>query len=166
MGAYDMAARLAKEGYSVITGGGHGVMEAANRGAYEAGGHSIGLNIELPFEQTLNDYTTENYKFQHFFGRKVAMTLDSSAFIYFPGGFGTLDELFEILVLMQTNKIDRTPVVLVGSHFWRPFDAAIREVMLDQYHTIAYEDTELYRIYDNYDDIITYINESYRKEAK
>lgn len=166
MGAYDMAARLAKEGYSIITGGGHGVMEAASRGAYEAGGESIGLNIDLPFEQTLNDYTTDNFKFQHFFGRKVAMTLDSSAFVYFPGGFGTLDELFEILVLMQTKKIDRTPVVLVGSHFWRPFDAAIREVLLDQYQTITYEDTELYRIYDNYDDIIDYINESYRKEKK
>lgn len=166
MGAYDMAARLAKEGFAVITGGGHGVMEAANRGAYEAGGASIGLNIVLPFEQTLNEYTTENFKFQHFFGRKVAMTLDSSAYIYFPGGFGTFDELFEILVLMQTNKIDRTPVVLVGSHFWRPFDAAIREVMLDQYQTIAYEDTELYRIYDNYDDIVDYINESYKNEKK
>ncbi|MGY4893462.1 MAG: TIGR00730 family Rossman fold protein [Candidatus Saccharimonadota bacterium] len=166
MGAYDMAARLAKEGFAVITGGGHGVMEAANRGAYEAGGASIGLNIVLPFEQTLNEYTTENFKFQHFFGRKVAMTLDSSAYIYFPGGFGTFDELFEILVLMQTNKIDKTPVVLVGSHFWRPFDAAIREVMLDQYQTIGYEDTELYRIYDNYDEIVAYINESYKNEKK
>jgi uncharacterized protein (TIGR00730 family) len=166
MGAYDMAARLAKEGFAVITGGGHGVMEAANRGAYEAGGASIGLNIVLPFEQTLNEYTTENFKFQHFFGRKVAMTLDSSAYIYFPGGFGTFDELFEILVLMQTNKIDKTPVVLVGSHFWRPFDAAIREVMLDQYQTINYEDTELYRIYDNYDEIVAYINESYKNEKK
>ncbi|OYW84956.1 Rossman fold protein, TIGR00730 family, partial [Candidatus Saccharibacteria bacterium 32-49-10] len=144
MGAYDMAARMAKEGYAVITGGGAGVMEASNRGAYEAGGHSIGFNIQLPFEQTLNPYTTENFEFQHFFGRKVAMTLDSSAFIYFPGGFGTFDELFEILALQQTRKIDRTPIVLVGSEFWRPFDAAIRNVMLDKYQTISYEDTELY----------------------
>ncbi len=158
MGAYDMAARLAREGFAVITGGGHGVMEAANRGAYEAGGTSIGLNILLPFEQTLNEYTTENYQFQHFFGRKVAMTLESSAFLYYPGGFGTFDELFEILALMQTRKIDKAPVILVGSDFWRPFDAAIREVMLDKYHTIDYEETELYRIYDNYDDIVAYIN--------
>lgn len=163
MGAYDMARRLANEGYAVITGGGHGVMEAANRGAYEAGGASIGLNILLPTEQTLNSYTTENFQFDHFFGRKVAMTLDSSAFIYFPGGFGTFDELFEILALQQTKKIDRTPIVLVGSEFWRPFDTAIREVMLDKYETIDYEETELYRIYDNYDDIVAYINEEERK---
>ena len=166
MGAYDMAARLAREGYAVITGGGHGVMEAANRGAYEAGGASIGLNIILPHEQTLNVYTTENFQFMHFFGRKVAMTLDSSAYIYFPGGFGTFDELFEILALMQTKKIDVAPVVLVGSDFWRPFDAAIREVMLDKYQTINYEETELYRIYDNYDDIVSYINESYKNNHK
>ena len=164
MGAYDMAARLSREGYAVITGGGHGVMEAANRGAYEAGGDSIGLNILLPMEQTLNEYTTENFQFNHFFGRKVAMTLESSAFIYYPGGFGTFDELFEILALMQTRKIDRAPVILIGSDFWRPFDAAIREIMLDKYHTITYEETELYRIYDNYDDAIAYINESYRKD--
>lgn len=164
MGAYDMAARLAREGFAVITGGGGGVMEAANRGAYEAGGTSIGLNIMLPHEQSLNQYTTENFQFQHFFGRKVAMTLDSSAFIYYPGGFGTFDELFEILALMQTKKIDRTPIILVGSDFWRQFDAAIREVMLDRYQTISYEDTELYRIYDNYDDIVQYINESYERE--
>ncbi|MGH7218462.1 MAG: TIGR00730 family Rossman fold protein [Candidatus Microsaccharimonas sp.] len=162
-GAYDLAARLSKENYAVITGGGGGVMEAANRGAYEAGGASLGFNILLPFEQTLNPYTTENFTFQHFFGRKVSMTLDSSAFIYFPGGFGTFDELFEILALIQTKKIEKVPVILVGSDFWRPFDAAIREVMLDQYHAISYEDTELYRIYDNYDDIVAYINESYRK---
>ena len=161
-GAYDLAARLSKEGFAVITGGGHGVMEAANKGAYEAGGDSIGLNIRLPREQTLNEYTTENFEFSHFFGRKVAMTLDSSAFIYFPGGFGTFDELFEILALIQTHKIDKTPVVLVGSSFWRPFDTAIREVMLDKFRTIEYEETELYRIYDNYDDIVTYINEEYK----
>lgn len=165
LGAYDMAARLAREGFAVITGGGHGVMEAANRGAYEAGGVSVGLNILLPREQTLNPYTTANFQFQHFFGRKVAMTLDSSAFIYFPGGFGTFDELFEILALQQTRKIDRAPVILVGSEFWRPFDAAIREVMLDKYQTITYAETELYRIYDNYDEIIAYINESYRKRG-
>lgn len=165
-GAFETAARLAKDGYAVITGGGHGVMAVANRGAYEAGGHSIGFNIHLPLEQTLNDYTTENYQFQHFFGRKVAMTIDSSAFIYFPGGFGTFDELFEVLTLMQTKKIDKTPIILVGSDFWRPFDAAIRQVMLDDYKTITYEDTELYRIYDSIDDVVNYVNECYEQEQK
>jgi len=165
-GAYDLAARMAREGYAVVTGGGNGVMEAANRGAYEAGGASLGFNILLPHEQALNSYTTENFTFQHFFGRKVAMTMDASAYIYFPGGFGTFDELFEILALVQTRKIERTPVILVGSEFWRPWDAAIREVMLDRYGTITYEETELYRIYDNYDDIVNYINESYRNERR
>lgn len=166
MGAYDMAARLSREGYAVITGGGNGVMEAANRGAYEAGGDSLGFNITLPFEQKLNEYTTDNFQFLHFFGRKVAMTLDSSAFIYYPGGFGTFDELFEILALVQTRKIERVPIILVGSDFWRPFDTAIRDVMLDRYQTITYEETELYRIYDNYDDIVNYINESYKNQQK
>ena len=163
MGAYSLAARLSREGYAVVTGGGHGIMEAANRGAYEAGGASIGFNILLPHEQTLNQYTTANFKFNHFFGRKVAMTLDASAFIYYPGGFGTFDELFEILALIQTRKIEKTPVILVGSEFWRPWDAAIRETMLDRYKTITYEETELYRIYDNEEDIVNYINESYRE---
>jgi len=165
-GAYDLAARLSRDGYAVVTGGGHGVMEAANRGAYDTGGASIGFNILLPHEQTLNDYTTDNFQFNHFFGRKVAMTLDASAFVYFPGGFGTFDELFEILALVQTRKIEPTPVILVGSEFWRPFDTAIREVMLDKYKTISYEDTELYRIYDNYDDIVKYINESHRSRKR
>lgn len=164
MGAYDLAARLSREGFAVTTGGGNGVMEAANRGAYEAGGDSLGFNITLPFEQKLNDYTTDNYQFLHFFGRKVAMTLDASAFIYYPGGFGTLDELFEILALVQTRKIEKTPIILVGSDFWRPLDAVIRETLLDKYQTIGYEDTELYRIYDNYDEIVEYVKESHKKQ--
>ncbi|MES2630343.1 MAG: TIGR00730 family Rossman fold protein [Patescibacteria group bacterium] len=165
-GAYDMAARLARIGYAVVTGGGHGVMEAANRGAYEAGGESIGLNILLPTEQTPNEYTTQSFQFNHFFGRKVAMTLDASAYIYYPGGFGTFDELFEILALIQTGKIHERPVILVGSDFWRPFDAAIREVMLDRYQTINDDDLELYRIFDNYEEIVEYIEKSESKSRK
>ena len=166
MGAYDIAARLARAGYAVVTGGGHGVMEAANRGAYEAGGESVGLNILLPREQTPNEYTTHAFQFNHFFGRKVAMTLDSSAFIYYPGGFGTFDELFEILALIQTGKIHEKPVILVGSDFWRPFDATIREVMLDKYQTVDNNDIDLYQIFDNYDDIIDYIQKAEAKENR
>lgn len=166
LGAYDLAARLARTGYAVVTGGGHGVMEAANRGAYEAGGQSIGLNIMLPREQTLNEYTTESFQFNHFFGRKVAMTLDSSAYIYYPGGFGTFDELFEILALIQTGKIHQNPVILVGSDFWRPLDSLIREVMLDKYRTVDEDDLELYRIFDNYDDIVEYIKESETRKRR
>jgi len=165
-GAYDMAARLAREGYAVVTGGGHGVMEAANRGAYEAGGDSIGLNILLPNEQSLNDYTTQSFQFNHFFGRKVAMTLDASAYIYYPGGFGTFDELFEILALIQTGKIHQNPVILVGSDFWRPLDTLIREVMLDRYQTVNEDDTDLYQIFDNYDDVVAYINDAQKKKSR
>ncbi len=166
MGAYDMAARLARQGYAVVTGGGHGVMEAANRGAYEAGGDSLGLNILLPNEQSLNEYTTQSFQFNHFFGRKVAMTLDASAYLYYPGGFGTFDELFEILALIQTGKIHEKPIILVGSDFWRPFDATIREVMLDRYQTINDDDIELYRIMDNYDEIVDYVKDEEAKKLR
>src|SRR5690606_911950 len=120
--SYDLAQRLASEGFAVVTGGGHGVMAAANKGAYDAGGDSIGLNILLPKEQTLNSYTTENYEFDHFFGRKVAMTLAASAYIFMPGGFGTMDEFFEILTLKQTYRIPPIPIILVGNKFWSKLD--------------------------------------------
>ena len=152
--AYELAARFAKDGYSVVTGGGNGVMEAANRGAYDIGGNSIGFNILLPNEQKLNDYTTESFQFEHFFGRKVAMTLDASGYIFFAGGYGTLDELFEILALQQTMKIPRAPIVLFGSEFWEGIDGVIKKVLRDEFHTIADEDTDLYVITDDYSEAI------------
>ena len=161
--AYDVAQKLAEDGFTVVTGGGHGVMEAANRGAYDVGGQSIGLNILLPFEQTLNEYTTESFQFDHFFGRKVSMTLDASAFVFFPGGFGTFDELFEILALEQTHKIPKAPVILVGSDFWKPLDELIRSLLLDRYQTISEDDLKLYTIVDDYESVIKQIN---RYEAK
>jgi uncharacterized protein (TIGR00730 family) len=163
---YELAAKLAKAGYAIVTGGGSGIMEAANRGAYDAGGDSIGLNILLPHEQGLNDYTTDNFQFTHFFGRKVAMTLDASGFIYMPGGFGTLDELFEILVLEQTYKIPRAPIILVGSEFWKPLDGLIKSVLEDRYHTISNDDEELYKIIDDYDEILDRLNAYERKVNK
>lgn len=158
LATYEVAKRLAQEGYAVVTGGGYGVMEAANRGAYDVGGDSVGLNILLPHEQSLNNYTTASFEFKHFFGRKVAMTLDASAFVYMPGGFGTFDELFEILALQQTHKIAKAPVVLIGSDFWKPLDDFIRKTMLEKYQTINEEETELYKIFDDVDDAVTYIN--------
>ena len=151
--AYELAGRLVEEGFTVVTGGGHGVMEAANKGAYDAGGASIGFNILLPHEQSLNEYTTESFQFEHFFGRKVAMTLDASAYIFFPGGFGTFDELFEILALEQTMKIPKAPVILVGRGFWEPVDHMIQTVLKDRYQTITDEDLKLYEIVDDYDQI-------------
>lgn len=161
--AYEVARRFANDGFAVITGGGYGVMEAANRGAYDAGGDSLGLNILLPHEQSLNNYTTANFQFEHFFGRKVVMTLDASGYIYFPGGFGTLDELFEIMVLEQTNKIPRAPIILVGSDFWEPLDQVIRTVLQDRYNTITDEERQLYVILDDHDEIVKRVT-AYEKQ--
>jgi uncharacterized protein (TIGR00730 family) len=116
--AQETAALLARAGFAVITGGGPGIMEAANRGAFEAGGQSIGCNIELPFEQSSNPYLTRGLKFKYFFVRKMMFVKYSLGFIIFPGGFGTLDELFEALTLIQTQKIRNFPVVLFGSKYW------------------------------------------------
>ncbi len=112
-----LAGKICKEGYAVITGGGPGIMEAGNRGTKESCGYGIGFNIELPFEQVLNPYITHGVDFHYFFTRKVAMTFSSEVYIYFPGGFGTMDELFEILTLKQTKKIPNVPIILVGKEY-------------------------------------------------
>lgn len=157
-GAYAIGAALAGHGYAVATGGGYGIMEAANKGAYEAGGASIGFNIQLPTEQKLNQYTTDHYSFEHFFGRKVAMTLQSNAYIYCPGGFGTLDELFEIVTLEQTGKIPRVPIILYGSKFWKPLLKFVDQVLNDKFHTIKAGDEKLLTICDNADEIVKLID--------
>jgi uncharacterized protein (TIGR00730 family) len=135
--AQETAALLARAGFAVITGGGPGIMEAANRGAFEAGGLSIGCNIELPFEQKPNPYLTRYLKFRYFFVRKTMFVKYSTAFIIFPGGYGTLDELFEALTLIQTHKIKNFPVVLFGSEYWDGMvrwlrDAALREGKINE----------------------------------
>jgi uncharacterized protein (TIGR00730 family) len=130
--AQETAALLANAGYAVITGGGPGIMEAANRGAFEAGGLSIGCNIELPFEQKPNAYQTRSVTFKYFFVRKTMFVKYSTAFIIFPGGFGTLDELFESLTLIQTRKIKNFPVVLFGSDYWGGMLDWVKGLMLSE----------------------------------
>lgn len=164
--AFAAAWALAKHDYAIVTGGGGGVMEAANRGAMKAGGASIGFNIHLPQEQKLNDYTTDHYRFEHFFSRKVAMTLDASAFIYCGGGFGTFDELFEILTLAQTGKIPKVPIILLGEDFWRPLDKFFKETLIEKYETVEPVDRELYTITDDIDLVVRKIMAHTRKEAR
>ncbi|MBS1812654.1 MAG: TIGR00730 family Rossman fold protein [Acidobacteria bacterium] len=139
---------LAKAGYAVITGGGPGIMEAGNKGAYEAGGISIGCNIELPFEQVPNPYQTISITFNYFFVRKVMFVKYAVAFIIFPGGFGTMDELFEALTLIQTRKIRNFPVVLFGSQYWGGLVQWIKETMIGQ-ATISPEDIDLLVVTDS-----------------
>jgi len=151
--ATELAKKLSEQGYAIITGGGHGIMGAAHKGSYEAGGDSVGINIELPFEQTMNEYITDYLEFHHFFSRKVILTYSAEAFIYFPGGFGTMDELFEILTLKQTKKIPDIPVYLVGSDFWNPLEEFFKSTLIP-HQTISPEDLSLYTITDDIDEVV------------
>lgn len=148
-----LARRLSKQGYAVVTGGGPGIMEAANRGAFEAGGASIGLNIKLPKEQVINPYVTDSIDFFYFFSRKTALSFSAEAYIFYPGGYGTLDEFFEIITLIQTKKIYRAPIILVGSDFWKPLQAFLAEHCLLRHNAIDKKDLLLYTITDDHDEI-------------
>ncbi|HEY4160856.1 MAG TPA: TIGR00730 family Rossman fold protein [Candidatus Saccharimonadales bacterium] len=144
--ARDIAGSLVQEGFTIVTGGGGGIMEAGDRGASENGGQSIGLNIQLPREQEPNPYATEEMSFRYFFTRKVILAFGADAYIYFPGGFGTLDELFEIITLIQTKKAPLAPIILVGNEFWTALDMFIKTYLRDEYHAISPGDEELYTI--------------------
>lgn len=164
--AYQLAHLLAENGYAVVTGGGGGIMEAANHGAYDGKGASIGFNIELPMEQHLNEYTTESYQFKHFFGRKVALTLDADAYVFFAGGFGTFDELFEITTLIQTGVIPVAPIILFGSDFWNPISKLVKEHILDNYAVISPDDPELHIITDDLDEAMAIVRERRIRESQ
>ncbi|MFD1811552.1 TIGR00730 family Rossman fold protein [Rhodococcus gannanensis] len=151
--ARELGAALASEGYAVITGGGPGVMEGANRGASENGGYSIGLGIELPFEQGLNEWVDLGINFRYFFARKTMFVKYSQAFICLPGGFGTMDELFEALTLVQTGKITRFPIVLFGSRFWGGLVDWIRTTLVEE-GKISASDVDLLHVTDSVDEAV------------
>lgn len=152
--AYRLAKRIVEElDYAVVTGGGPGIMGAANCGAADWGGKSVGLTIKLPMEQRTNLCVTDHMDFRYFFSRKVCLSYAAEAYLYFPGGFGTMDELFEILTLVQTNKMDRVPIVLVGEKYWKPLDKFIKKNLLKT-GKIDEEDIDLYTITDNEDKIL------------
>lgn len=156
--ARELAAKIVKElGYTVLTGGSAGIMEAANRGAFEADGESVGLNIRLPKHQHSNRYATSSIEFDYFFVRKVALSFAAEAYVFFPGGFGTLDEFFEIVTLIQTHKIRRVPIFLVGRDFWESLNDFIKENMLKLHRAIDEKDLNLYKITDSDEEVIAAI---------
>lgn len=158
--AVSLARKIVKElGYSILTGGGPGIMEAANRGAFEVGGSSVGVTIELPHEQVRNPYLTDYIPLYYFFSRKVCLSFAAEAYIFFPGGFGTLDELFELLTLVQTNKIVQVPIILVGSDYWEPFRAILEKEVLGR-GMIDKEDMSIFTIEDDEDAIIEIIKQT------
>ena len=166
---YELAVRIAQKitenGYGVITGGGPGIMEAGNKGAHLAGGTSAGLNIDLPFEQHDNPYIDpdKSLDFDYFFVRKVMFVKYSQGFVVMPGGFGTLDELFEAMTLIQTNKIGQFPIILVGTKFWEGLIEWIKEALLEKNGNISPEDMELIHLVDTEDEVLAILNDFYEE---
>jgi len=163
--AEELARRLGAKGLAIITGGGPGVMEAANKGAKAAGACSVGLNIALPHEQKPNPFQTHELLFEYFFVRKVMFMKYARAFVIFPGGFGTLDEFFESLTLIQTLKIEPFPVVLVGSAFWSGLLDWMREALAERWQTIGVSDLDLFRVTDDIGEVVSIVERSLRGEA-
>lgn len=165
--AESLAGKLSRRGYDIITGGGPGIMEAANKGAFTGGGdgRSIGFNIELPNEQAVNPYVEEGLSFYYFFSRKFILDFSSEAFVFFPGGYGTMDEFFEVLTLIQTKKIVKAPIILFGSEYWKEIDKLFENLFLKRFKTIDAEDLDLYIITDNEEEAVKIIESSPMREG-
>jgi uncharacterized protein (TIGR00730 family) len=163
--ARSMGKALAENGFTVMTGGGPGVMEAANRGAKEGGGYSFGCNIKLPFEQKLNPYVDGKVEFEFFFTRKVILRKNSVAYVLMPGGFGTMDEIFEVLTLIQTGKLPPRPIVCMGKDYWKHLGVFLRETMLTG-GTISPEDLDLALVTDDTDEAIRYIKSKIQQSSE
>ena len=163
--AENIGYELTQNGYGVITGGGPGIMEAGNKGAHRGKGTSVGLNIDLPFEQYDNPYLDrdKSLDFDYFFVRKVMFVKYSQGFVVMPGGFGTLDELFEAITLIQTNKIGRFPIILVGTEFWSGLFDWVKATLLSKFETISAKDLDLIQLFDTEKEVIDYINQFYKK---
>lgn len=159
----DIAKKLSEEGFGIISGGGPGIMEAANKGANIAGGKSVGLNIALPFEQHFNPYidADKNVNFDYFFVRKVMFTKYAQGFVMMPGGWGTMDEFFEVATLIQTRKFTQTPLVCVGTDYWQGLFDWMRSVMHEKESNISPGDLDLIKVYDTADEVVSYIREFY-----
>lgn len=154
--AFDLGRRLAENGHAVITGGGPGIMEAASHGSYEIGGRVIGLNITLAHEQHPNPYLTDCLTFEYFFARKVALAMSAKVFVFFPGGFGTMDELSEVLCLMQEKKMPKMPVFLIGEDYWKGFDKMIGKMIA--LGLIKSSDTDIFTITNDVEEVVIAAN--------
>jgi uncharacterized protein (TIGR00730 family) len=165
--AESIAKRIVEAGYGIITGGGPGIMEAGNKGAHIAGGTSVGLNIELPFEQHDNPYidSDKSLDFDYFFVRKVMFVKYSQGFVVMPGGFGTLDELFEAITLIQTHKIEKFPIILVGTSFWKGLLDWIKSTLLDSFANISAGDMDLIHLVDTEDEVIEILDAFYKESG-
>lgn len=168
-----LARSLAEGGFTVITGGGPGVMEAANKGASEAVGErdavgaSVGINIELPEGQRRNKYVHESESFHYFFVRKVMLAFSSDLYVFFPGGFGTMDEFFELITLIQTGKIKKVPIILFGKNYWEPLSNGwIRDVIFEKFHFVDERDMDIYTIVDSVDEACAYIAKMFKGHHK
>jgi len=158
--AQELARKLAKIGMTIITGGGSGIMEAANRGAIEGKGKSVGLNIVLKNEQRINPYVKESMEFDHFFTRKVMLSFASQAYVFFPGGFGTLDEFFEFVELVYTKKIGKVPIILVGVDYWESLSDWINQMVYKRHNAISEDGLKVYQLVQNVDEAFKIISQS------
>ncbi len=161
--AFELAFSLSKKGYTIVTGGGGGIMEAANKGAYMAGGNSVGININLPYEQKLNKYVKNSISFRYFFIRKVMLTFASQAYIFLPGGFGTLDEFFEIITLIQTRKIKKIPIILIHKDYWEPLLKWVGKTLYAKKGTINKKDMKIYRLVDSHEEALKILTKKSKK---
>ncbi len=164
--AVTIASKLADAGYGIITGGGPGIMEAANKGAKQAGGVSVGLHIQLPHEEGCNEFVDPDkiISFKYFFARKVMFVRYAQGVVYMPGGFGTMDELFEVMTLVQTKKIEAIPMVFYGSDYWKGLIDWIKNTMLENAANINAEDLDLFHVTDDMDEVVRFIDEHYSKK--
>ncbi len=165
--ARDLGKRLASKGFTIVTGGGPGVMQAANQGACDVGGKSVGLNIQLPHEQRMNPYVRESMSFHYFFSRKVMLDFSAEAYIFFPGGFGTMDEFFELVTLRQTGKMDpMVPVILIGRDYWEPLVLWMQRTLLEKYHTIAADDLKIWTLTDDLEEATQLVEASMERQRE
>jgi hypothetical protein len=163
--AQELGFKLGKKGYTMVTGGGPGIMEAGNRGAFEAGGESVGLNIELKHEQRINQYVKKGIGFHYFFTRKVMLSASAQAYVFFPGGFGTLDEMTEMVTLVQTGKIPQNvPVILFGKKFWKPFLDWVNGSLCDEHGFVDREEMKIIRLVDTADEAVKIIAETSERD--